>query len=871
MQGNGAMPLKRNTAPRGWPTPLLKGGGGCLAPVGSRRPTMPSLGLGGIRMDSERSAWVLSASIDDKGTPEFVPAASSPDELSYGIALPRRSAGKKRKVFFLLATAAMEYFVTSSIMWSPMAAALTFILFTPSDKELKERDMDLVERARSKAMLDYWRKIPATPKESAEWVNMLVQGLWSRYVQLFVIHNNLGLWQEKIAALFPDKWEGQISDFDLGESAPTISDVQVLNDSVTGKLRAIDMKVAFDTGTFSTIIVGSGPLGKFTVSISSIRMTGNVRILPVFDHRMLMYSFKEAPKMEMKMGVRGPAIGAMDIPQFDFLKKAIRLAISDLMVEPRRGCISLDYEPIGRRAVDAQCYIEITDLKGIVASLSSNNRTSRPAPDKVRIAVTNVGTKVRRATQFITLSKGAAKTSEKLSINLGDMGGVLDFKLEAEKGKGKNGNGNGNGNGKKTVVLGSYRLNVGHLGDGTTGFWSVDEDWRPVACRWKNGSPWEVTLPVEKMSGASVGMKISMGEWIYMQPFQPLTYRSKGERTVIIRVLEARDLVAKDLAGTSDPYVKLNYNSRTYRSRIVYKTLDPIWNDTFVFSENSSLISRKVRGEVWDKDFTSSDDREGFFFVDLDLATEGQVIDRWFQLAGEESGEVRIMLTIVPGVKSSKAVKDTIEKMREAGAKASVPTVTVNVMGAKDLKPWKANKKSDPFCVVRYGDLEQRTPIVKSTVKPVWDFHVTFPYDPSVSNVKVECLHKDTFRNESEGSIELDINQLAPEESDRWEEWIPLKKAKQGEIHVGIQRRPENKRMGEGDARRVVKVKPSGNGATTSKVKSSPSTSAGESSKEAEVDKASQNDIVEEDGSFMQNVERGVDDLVKTFRRFMSD
>lgn len=84
--------------------------------------------------------------------------------------------------------------------------------------------------------------------------------------------------------------------------------------------------------------------------------------------------------------------------------------------------------------------------------------------------------------------------------------------------------------------------------------------------------------------------------------------------------------------GKSDPYVKLNYDSRMYTTRTVFKTVNPIWGDVFVFSENSSLISSKIRGEIWDKDFTSSDDREGFFFVDLDLASEGELVDRWFQV-----------------------------------------------------------------------------------------------------------------------------------------------------------------------------------------------------------------------------------------------
>lgn len=47
----------------------------------------------------------------------------------------------------------------------------------------------------------------------------------------------------------PNNWDIQVRDFELGESAPTISDVQVLNDTAKpGKFSAMDMAVTFDTG-----------------------------------------------------------------------------------------------------------------------------------------------------------------------------------------------------------------------------------------------------------------------------------------------------------------------------------------------------------------------------------------------------------------------------------------------------------------------------------------------------------------------------------------------------------------------------------------------------------------------------------------------
>ena len=55
----------------------------------------------------------------------------------------------------------------------------------------------------------------------------------------------------------------------------------------------------------------------------------------------------------------------------------------------------------------------------------------------------------------------------------------------------------------------------------------------------------------------------------------------------------ARDLAAKDWAGTSDPYVQLQYDGRAYRTRTVYNTTRPVWNRTFVLPENPGLLTRR--------------------------------------------------------------------------------------------------------------------------------------------------------------------------------------------------------------------------------------------------------------------------------------
>ena len=64
------------------------------------------------------------------------------------------------------------------------------------------------------------------------------------------------------------------------------------------------------------------------------------------------------------------------------------------------------------------------------------------------------------------------------------------------------------------------------------------------------------------------------------------------EMTLTLRVIRAVDLPAKDLCGTSDPYVKillLPDKKRKLLTNIKHKNLNPRWNEVFAFEGWSRL------------------------------------------------------------------------------------------------------------------------------------------------------------------------------------------------------------------------------------------------------------------------------------------
>ncbi|KAM6426270.1 multiple C2 and transmembrane domain-containing protein 2 [Liasis olivaceus] len=75
---------------------------------------------------------------------------------------------------------------------------------------------------------------------------------------------------------------------------------------------------------------------------------------------------------------------------------------------------------------------------------------------------------------------------------------------------------------------------------------------------------------------------------------------------LMIHLKEGRNLVVRDRCGTSDPYVKFKLNGKTlYKSKVVYKNLNPVWDETVVLPIQS--LDQKLWVKVYDRDLTSSD------------------------------------------------------------------------------------------------------------------------------------------------------------------------------------------------------------------------------------------------------------------------
>ncbi|XP_029012365.1 synaptotagmin-6 [Betta splendens] len=201
-----------------------------------------------------------------------------------------------------------------------------------------------------------------------------------------------------------------------------------------------------------------------------------------------------------------------------------------------------------------------------------------------------------------------------------------------------------------------------------------------------------------------------------------LKYDYENE-ALLVNILRALDLPAKDLCGTSDPYVKVYLlpDRKKFQTRVHRKTLNPTFDESFQFPvAYDELAARKLHMSVFDFDRFSRHDMIGEVVLEnlfeiSDLSRETNIW-RDIQYATSESvdlGEIMFSLCYLP----------------------TAGRLTLTVIKCRNLKAMDITGYSDPYVKVSLicdgrRLKKKKTSIKKNTLNPTYNEAIIFDIPP---------------------------------------------------------------------------------------------------------------------------------------------
>uniref|UniRef100_A0ACD6AGE2 Uncharacterized protein n=1 Tax=Avena sativa TaxID=4498 RepID=A0ACD6AGE2_AVESA len=111
---------------------------------------------------------------------------------------------------------------------------------------------------------------------------------------------------------------------------------------------------------------------------------------------------------------------------------------------------------------------------------------------------------------------------------------------------------------------------------------------------------------------------------------------------LLVRVVEARGLLAVNVNGTSDPFVKLQLGKRRAKTAVVKKNLAPIWEEEFSFLVGD--VTEELAVSVLNEDKYFSNDHLGRVKVPLSQVMDAEGLSlgtAWYQLQPKNSKSKR--------------------------------------------------------------------------------------------------------------------------------------------------------------------------------------------------------------------------------------
>ncbi|KAJ8417396.1 hypothetical protein AAFF_G00286230 [Aldrovandia affinis] len=253
-----------------------------------------------------------------------------------------------------------------------------------------------------------------------------------------------------------------------------------------------------------------------------------------------------------------------------------------------------------------------------------------------------------------------------------------------------------------------------------------------------------------------------------------------GQKTfylLTITLKQGINLVIRDRCGTSDPYVKFKLDGKTfYKSKVVYKNLNPTWNESFSFAIKDLEQSLYLR--VYDRDLTTDDfmgsSSVNLAELELDKTCEMSLALEDPNSIEDDMGNILIDLNL--SVRDAEAKRPRWPRRKRSIKAAGPPqirqlsdalrknqlwssVVGVTLVEGQDLPE---GGQGDVFVRFRLGDQKFRSKNLCRQANPQWREHFDFnQFQGGPDMLEVEVLAKEGRKyEECLGVCDVDLSRV---------------------------------------------------------------------------------------------------------------
>ncbi|XP_063679477.1 multiple C2 and transmembrane domain-containing protein 1-like isoform X2 [Bolinopsis microptera] len=244
-----------------------------------------------------------------------------------------------------------------------------------------------------------------------------------------------------------------------------------------------------------------------------------------------------------------------------------------------------------------------------------------------------------------------------------------------------------------------------------------------------------------------------------------------------ITLVEASNLRPMNKDGSSDPYCKFKLGHQKHKSKVLRRTLDPVWKERFeirVYSDSSSILEISVYDY---EEFGFSDNFIGSIEVDIVEFEESKTYKKELEL--EKNGGRLVCIFNLSRIDESSADSsceispDDLIDIRKTYAMSYNPlnyltykwedVEDVGVLIVKIIKCIDLPEadtiigSSDPFCFIEVENTRVRTPTLYKTQDPVWNKQFKFNIKDIHSTLNIRVFDEEKNKYNFLGCVKLPI------------------------------------------------------------------------------------------------------------------